>query len=135
MSHGFYPVPREVCREPIWTFVARVVADPWMDFTSRKQDLAAVNTSGEARKISGADDVFVVSYSGQTALRRIRPGFQRLYLFTDNDRNRPLLWKPVELSTEGADVLIRGRVIWFGRESDHPINAYGADRLPPATSR
>ena len=115
-----FPLPLLSANPPIEAELrmAELGADPAMCATLKSCDFALLDTSMACRSTISPRELYVVERGGEAVLRFIRSGACTYYLVTDADFDDPTAWQRLERSTVKASGLVKGRVLWLGRERD-----------------
>ena len=106
-----------------------------MSATLAGADVAAIDQSPRARRQPALEGLYVVLRNAEAVLRFVRPGRNRLYLVSDDSRDRPALWEALELQGRSCLEIIPGRVTWLGREANRDAPDQRGRILSDATSR
>ena len=123
------PYPRPVCRgrHPIAAslvegltrpIVYRLCSDPQMEPDLQSKDLVLVDQNEAERCTPDYGSIYLLCVAGRGLARYVRREGGVLYLGTAQTRGCPELWQSIKL--EGQDILelIRGRIVWIGREME-----------------
>jgi len=124
-----FPVPLAVHAAPKSIVVARLLRDDRMAVTLASANLAALDISERARALLAPRGLYAVDRRGGVLLRRLRPGAAALYLVADGAINRPISWEPLPHPASAWPSLVKGRVIWLGREEDRYLPPHQRGRL------
>lgn len=100
--------------------VFRLVRDPQMQPEVMENDLVLVDRSHSVRHSPDADSMYLVAFEGSALIRYVRCGGPGICLLTADTRDRSELWPCASLY--GRDILevIRGRIVWIGRQMETP---------------
>lgn len=94
-------------------------ADPGMEPFFHAGDIALVEQSEAARLEPGRRGCYIVEARGELLIRRVRKQRQRLYLLSLDNPN-PLPWDFISLADRNILEVVRAKVIWTGRNLEHP---------------
>ena len=113
-----FPLPFPAVIIPTEMVMAKVVPDSEMTATLASYDIALLDTSERRRSIISPQGLYVVERNGEAVLRYIRSGARCYYLVTDTDLDSPTAWEPLALDGLQLGDVVKGLVIWLGRERD-----------------
>lgn len=97
--------------------LARLMPDPRMSILD-DTDLATLDVSEPARTCLSPYGVYAIERSGEAILRYLRYGTKCIYMADSDSLNRPSGWEPVGLPAPGVLGIVKGHVIWVGREKE-----------------
>jgi hypothetical protein len=110
-SQEHYPVPCSLLPSDTSLVLVRLSADPEMLQTLRNCTIAALEPTSSSATHAGS--LYAVDRGGDTVLRGVRRGSDRLYLVSDENRNDPRRWETVPAADSHGRSVIRGRVVWL----------------------
>jgi hypothetical protein len=116
--HQRFPLPFKAQLTPAGVVAVRWVQDLSMHATLSGFDVAVLDTSAGARAEISPGGLYVIDRNGEAVFRYLRPGAYGCYLITDLSWNLPELWERVDIAVPD---LVRGRVLWLGRERDRHL--------------
>ncbi len=112
-----FPVPYPSDSAPAELVMAKLTPDPAMNRLAA-YDIALLDISEQGRAAISPQGLYIVERNGEAVLRYIRSGSARYYLISDADMDRPASWEPLALSKAQFRAVVKGRVVWLGRERD-----------------
>jgi len=116
--HKRFPLPFRAQLTPAGIVAVRWVQDLSMHSTLARFDVGVLDTSAGARAEISPGGLYVIDRNGEAVFRYMRPGGYGCYLITDLSWNLPELWERVDIAVPD---LVRGRVLWLGRERDRHL--------------
>jgi hypothetical protein len=117
---GGYPFSVEMKTGLTHAAVFRLGRDAQMQPDLMERDLVLVDRSREVRSSPRARSMYLVEFGGCGLIRYIGRRGTGICLVTPGTRDRPHLWQRADLN--GRDILevIRGRIVWIGRQMETP---------------
>lgn len=115
-----HPVPTELLTGLTRPVMYRLSRDVQMEPDLRNQDVVLADQDEAVRCMPDYASIYLLRVAGRGLARYVRRGTGVLYLGTAQTRESPELWQSINL--EGQDILelIRGRIVWIGREMEAP---------------
>ncbi len=131
---GVYPMPRSMTDSLVRPVMVNLAYDadlyPAYDADLYPQfqegDLALIDRAPSSRESLSASAVYLVQIGNETLVRAIRRGGSRLYFVTPRTLEEPRNWQSTSLSGVDLNSIVRGRVVWIGRQlaSERFYNGY-----------
>jgi len=115
-SRRKFSLPADLENSPANLVLARVRLDTHMDPDLTDCDLAVLDTSARWCSYFSPRGIYVISLAGQTILRYVRCGKSCIYLAASDNLDDPLAWQSLPMLDGEITELVKGKVIWFGRE-------------------
>jgi hypothetical protein len=127
---GSHPFSLEV--KDRWTHpvVFRLVRDPQMEPDLLEKDMVLVDRAQAVRRTPDAHSLYLVEFAGWGLVRYVRREDAGIYLAATGTPGTPGPWRRADL--DGRDILevIRGRIVWIGRQMETPAGF--VDQAGPA---
>ena len=128
---GFHPFPhglRAGLTEPVMFHASR---DELMEPNVLLGDLVLVDRSPAARQVSDTPSLYLVNFDSIALFRFVRRAATGIYVIAAVHLASPGHWQ--HLDREGQDILevVRGRIIWIGRQVETPARL-GSEVGPPS---
>jgi hypothetical protein len=114
--------------------VFRLTHDPQMEPDLVKNDLVLVDRSQEIRRLPSARSLYLVEFSGFGLIRYIRRRGSEIFLATSETKDTPAVWQCADLEARDILEVIRGRIVWIGRQMETPpgpVDETGPGTGPP----
>jgi hypothetical protein len=115
-SRRKFSLPADLEHSPANLVLARVRFDAHMDPALTGCDLAVLDTSARWCTFFSPRGIYVISHAGQTILRYVRCGKSCIYLAAADTLDDPLAWDVRPVGDREITELVKGRVIWIGRD-------------------
>ena len=110
-----YPVPCSIFSGSQHLALVRLRPDQAMRYTAAGYNLAVLDQVDLLPK-TAFEAIYAIDRGEETVLRRIRRGARHIYLASDDDADNPLRWEQLPAGNPVKDRVLRGKVVWFGRE-------------------
>jgi hypothetical protein len=122
-----FPLPFPSATAPSQLVMVNLTADAQMAATLAGYDIALLDTSEPATTNISPEGIYAVHREGEALLRYLRPGAASYYLVSDATMDRPENWEQLRILPREFIRLVKGRVLWIGRERDRdqPANQRG----------
>jgi len=127
---GTHPIAQGIRLGLTHAVVFRLLRDPEMEPDITERDLALVDRSHLVRSAPDAHSLYVVEFEGCGLIRYVRIEGHSLYLATTSTLLNPAKWERADLPVRDILEVIRGRIVWIGRQMEKP--ARPADEARPA---
>ena len=127
---GIYPFPEELRAGLKHPAVFCADRDEQMEPEIMDRDTLLVDRCPDRRRTPDPHFLFVVSMEGCGFVRYVRRDGVQVYFGTSKNRHIPENWQQADL--DGRDILevIRGRVVWIGRQMEAQVGP--VDQTGPA---
>jgi hypothetical protein len=127
--------PPEIIRSIIDPGVEYLDADTRMEPEIRKGDFVLFDRDDRWRRNPRRQEAYLVSYDGAIQVRYVRRAGERLYFAAEDTLRNPLAWDFVSLADRNILDVVRGRIVWIGRQvasvpAEPAEEAGGDDRSP-----
>ena len=131
---GAHPFSMEMRAGLAHPVVFRLRRDAQMAPDVMEKDLVLVDRSREVRRSPDARSMYLVEFEGSGLIRYTRRRGPGIWLASSETRDCPALWQ--RAAVDGRDILevIRGRIVWIGRQMETPsgpVDETGPGTGPP----
>ena len=100
--------------------VFRLARDLDMEPELVENDLMLVDRSPAMRRFPDERSLYLVAYAGCGLVRHVRRRGNAICLVTYQGRDNPELWQSTSLERRDILEVIRGRIVWIGRQMETP---------------
>jgi len=131
---GSYPVAPEISRGLMHPAVFRLARDREMEPELVEKDVVLVDRSPDVRRSPDERSLYLAVFSGSGLVRYIRRRGDALCMATCRTRDHPELWQSTSLERRDILEVIRGRIVWIGRQMETtsgPVDETGAGTGSP----
>jgi hypothetical protein len=120
LFRGRHPLPPSHAQGLGRPVVFQLAPDPSMEPDLRPNDLILVDQSEAVRRAPDYSSIYLLHLGGWGLARYVRWEPGRLYVADAKTRETPALWQSVRLEEQDILKVIRGRIVWIGREMETP---------------
>lgn len=113
---GVYPMPRAMIDSLVRPVLVPLLHDEDLYPQFQEGDMALIDRAPTSQGGVRPGALYLVHTEKGTVVRTVRAGGTRLYLITPRTAQEPRSWDSVSLNGRDMNSIIKGRLIWIGRQ-------------------